>query len=169
MPGRDRRGTQASPRVRIAAACARRGRHDVVAGCVSALRGDDSDVELLVVLGGPPAARLLTGDTRADAELWCRVWAARGLLWSLDPATVEQAADAVVDALHDPAWRVREKAAQVVARHLVDAALPDVVDLCDADPVARVRAAARRAVQRLTAAGVSDPGGGRAGRSRRRR
>lgn len=141
-----------------------------MAGCVSALRGDDSDADLLVVLGGAPARRLLTGDTRADVDLWCRVWAARGLLWCLDPETVEQAADAVVEALHDPRWRVREKAAQVVARHVVDAALADVVELRDADPVARVRGAADRAVQRLTAAGgVSDRGVARAARSRRRR
>jgi len=124
-----------------------------VADCLSILRGGEPDPTLAVALGGPAAPRLLAGETRADVDLWSRVWAARGLLWALDPATTERASDAVVAALHDPAWRVREKAAQVVARHLIDDALPDVVRLRDADPVPRVRTAASRAVQRLTAAG----------------
>src|SRR5688572_16502362 len=115
--------TGAAPRIRIEAECARRGRAGVVAGCVSILRGADPDPDLLLVLGGPPAPRLLAGDSRADAEVWSRVWALRGLLWALDPATADLAAAAVVAALADPAWRVREKAAQVVARHLLDDAL----------------------------------------------
>src|SRR5205814_1867613 len=119
----------------------------------SILRGDEPDPALLVVLGGSPAPRLLAGDSRADVDVWSRVWAARGLLWALDGATLDEAADVIVTALHDPAWRVREKAAQVVARHLVDVALPDVVALRHVDPVARVRAAADRSVHQLTAAG----------------
>ena len=145
--------TPATPQARIAAECARRGRSAVVADCLSILHGDEPDSALLGVLGGPPAARILVGDSRADVELWSRVWAARGLLWALDESTVVQATTAVVAALADPSWRVREKAAQVVARHLVDAALPTVVELRGADPVARVRAAADRAVRRLTASG----------------
>jgi vesicle coat complex subunit len=43
-------------------------------------------------------------------------------------------------------------AAKVIARHLVDEALPSVV-LLQRDPNARVRQAAYRAVTRLTSAG----------------
>jgi hypothetical protein len=143
----------ASPQVRIAGECARRGRREVVAGCVSILQGDEPDPSLLAVLGGAAAPRLLAGDSRADVDLWSRVWAVRGLLWALDPETVEDAEDAIAGALRDAAWRVREKAAQVVARHLVDAALSEVVALGDADPVPRVRSAANRAVRRLTTIG----------------
>lgn len=144
------------PRVRIAGECTRRGRREVVAGCVSILGGGDADPALLITLGGSSAPRMLAGDSRADVDLWSRVWAIRGLLWALDSATVEQAEDAIVAALHDPAWRVREKAAQVVARHVVDVALTDVVGLRDADPVPRVRAAAERAVRQLTVASAGN-------------
>ena len=118
------------------------------------LRGDDPDPTLLIALGGPAAPRFLAGETRADVEAWSRVWAARGLLWALDETTASRAVDAIVAGLADPAWRVREKAAQVIARHLLDPALDEVAVLRDADPVERVRAAAQRAVQRLTAAGA---------------
>lgn len=117
------------------------------------LQGEEPDPHLLIVLGGSAAPRLLAGDSRADVDAWSRVWAARGLLWALDPVTVEHAAGVILAALSDPAWRVREKAAQVVARHLVDVALSEVVVLRDTDPVPRVRAAAGRSVQRLTVLG----------------
>jgi hypothetical protein len=124
----------------------------VVADCLSILQGDEPDPAFVIVLGGSPALRLLAGDSRADVDLWSRVWALRGLLWALDAETVDDAAPAIVTALHHPGWRVREKAAQVVARHLVDAAMSDVVSLRETDPVPRVRAAADRAVQRVAAA-----------------
>jgi hypothetical protein len=57
-----------------------------------------------------------------------------------------------MESLADEAWRVREMAAKVVARHLVDPALPSVLELNE-DPVARVRVAAHRAVVRLTSNG----------------
>jgi hypothetical protein len=53
--------------------------------------------------------------------------------------------------MSDEAWRVREMAAKVTARHLVGDALPEVLALRD-DPVPRVRAAAERAVARITQA-----------------
>ena len=62
-----------------------------------------------------------------------------------DPAT-----DAIIGALGDHAWRVREMAAKVVAAHRVGRALDAVAALRD-DPVPRVRAAAERAVVLLTA------------------
>ncbi len=75
------------------------------------------------------------------------MWGARGLLWAWD-GTAREAEHA---ALRDEAWRVREMAAKVVARHLIGDALTDVAELRD-DPTQRVRTAATRALVRLTRA-----------------
>lgn len=138
-----------TPRQRIEAECTRRGRAAVAAGCARLLTGGTADPRLVVALGGTHAEVVLADGPRADQEHWFRVWAARGLLWVWH----DDATPAVLAALHDKAWRVREKAVGVVARHLVGDALPGVAALRD-DPVARVRAAAARAVARLTAAGA---------------
>ena len=55
----------------------------------------------------------------------------------------------VTTALDDEAWRVREMALTVVARHRLDKVIDAAVSL-EQYPVARVRAAASRAVRRLT-------------------
>lgn len=117
----------------------------MVAGCVALLTGREVDGELIVALGGPPARWAVTG-VEGGPDYWLRVWAARGLLYVWD----DSAEAAVVAALGDEAWRVREMAAKVVARHRLGDASPAVAMLAD-DPVARVRAAAERAVVRLTA------------------
>ena len=152
----------APPRVRIAAECDRRGRRQVVRDCVSILTGGEPERDLLLVLGGASVPSVVAAGSRADAEMWSRVWAARGLLWALDAETVPDATNAIVGALHDPAWRVREKAAQAVARHVIDEALADVVALRGVDTILRVRSAADRAVHRLTAAGSRPPTASRA-------
>lgn len=82
-------------------------------------------------------------------QYWLRVWAARALLYAWD----EMARVAVLDALADEAWRVREMAAKVVARRLLGEALAAVAELRQ-DPVSRVRLAAERATAILTAAGA---------------
>jgi hypothetical protein len=64
-------------------------------------------------------------------------------------AEVDAATDAIIGALGDHAWRVREMAAKVVARHRVGRAL-DAIAALRMDPVPRVRAAAERAVVLLT-------------------
>lgn len=69
----------------------------------------------------------------------------RGLLWLWG----DVATPAVLCALADDAWRVREMAARVAARHQIDAALEVLVMLRE-DPVARVRAEAARAIQNIT-------------------
>ena len=131
------------PRASIEAECARRGRAEVVDGCVRLLRRDDVDVDLLVALAGP-GARRFHGEERDD-DYWLRVWGARGLLWAWD----DSATAAIVTAASDDHWRVREMAAKVVARHHVDEALDAMLALRD-DPVPRVRAAGQRAVVELT-------------------
>jgi hypothetical protein len=142
-------GWAGTPRQSIEAECARRGRSAVVTGCVALLHGDDSDNDLIMTLGGSPARRMISGESRADAGAWCRVWATRGLLWAWE----DSATPALRAALSDAAWRVREMAAKVVARHQVSAAFGDVVAM-RRDTVQRVRVAAQRAVERLTASGL---------------
>ena len=136
------------PRERIDAECDRRGKDAVVAGCIALIEGREADGELIVALGGPAALWAVGGGVEGP-RYWRRVWAARGLLWAWD----DSALPAIVTALGDDAWRVREMAAKVVARHRLGDALPVVADLRD-DPTARVRAAASRAVVLLTAAGA---------------
>ena len=143
------------PRLSIDAACARYGRRAVIDGCVRLVLTDDNvadydaDARLIEALGGPPARILLDGGPRPDSRYWIRVWAMRGLLWAWDASALE----AVITGLSDPAWRVREMSAKVIARHRVGEALSAVADRRD-DPVRRVRAAATRAVAVLTAAGA---------------
>lgn len=132
-----------TPRQSIQAECDRRGKHAVVTGCVELLGGRDADRELVVALGGPPARWARTHDA-SGPDYWLRVWAARGLLWAWD----DTAAGALVLALADKHWRVREMALKVVARHRVDEALEQVASL-QHDPVPRVRRAAGRALARL--------------------
>jgi HEAT repeat protein len=60
----------------------------------------------------------------------------------------DSARPAVVKALHDDAWRVREMALKVVARHRLQTA-SEQVDALKSDPSARVRAAAARTSRAL--------------------
>jgi len=108
-----------------------------------------ADDALIMALGGPPARDVLDRGPDSDQRYWLRVWAARGLLWAWDDTGLE----AVRRALDDPAWRVREMAAKVVARHLLGDLLTAVAEL-RADPRPRVRAAATRAVAVLTHTGA---------------
>jgi hypothetical protein len=132
-----------TPRASIEAACSARGRDDVVAGCIALLSGAGADAALVKSLGGPEADWYLSAGPQY--RYWLRVWGARGLLWAWDDA----AAPATIAALDDDAWRVREMAAKVVGRHLVDDAIPALEQLRD-DPVPRVRVAASRALLRFT-------------------
>lgn len=134
-----------TPRESVEQECARRGRDDVVAGCIELLNGYEADPDLILALGGPPARWVVTGE-QAGPPYWLRVWAARGLLWAWD----DIALPSLLLALTDEAWRVREMALRVVARHRLEDALTTVADLQE-DPVPRVRAAASRALVRLAA------------------
>jgi HEAT repeats len=138
-----------TPRLSIAAECARRGEPQLVAGCAALLRGQPADAALLFALGGQMAEVVLNDGPRQRNQYWRRVWGARALLY----AWSDEATPAVIEALADEHWRVREMAAKVIARRELGAALEPVAILRD-DPVPRVRAAAQRAVVRLTAAGA---------------
>jgi HEAT repeat protein len=143
MPSRSVWGL--TPRQSIERECARRGTIAVVAGCVELLGRRDADDALIFAIGGPAARGVLAG----GQQYWLRVWATRALLYAWD----EGARQAVLDALADDAWRVREMAAKVTVRRLLGEALPAVAEL-RRDPVARVRRAAERATVILTAAGA---------------
>ena len=149
-------GGPRTPQERIAAECASRGRDALVAGCVALLEGrpDAVDDRLITVLGGDAAGHVLDGREGGRSGYWPRVWAARGLLHAWDnradeDAVAKPAADAIIDALTDHSWRVREMAAKVIAAHRIGRALDAVAALRD-DPVPRVRVAAERAVVSLT-------------------
>ncbi|GAA2711760.1 HEAT repeat domain-containing protein [Actinoplanes palleronii] len=138
-----------TPRQSIEAECLRRGPAAVVAGCLRLITEDDGgDPGMILVLGGPAGRHFIGGPPRDD-RYWLRVWGLRGLLWNWD----DRAVPAVRTALADEAWRVREMAAKVAARHLVGDALPELAGLA-ADPTPRVRAAAARAIRLLTDAGA---------------
>lgn len=132
------------PKESIAAECGRRGKDEFVAGCVALLRGEPVGDRLVLALGGAHAAAVL--DSGPESQYWLRVWAARGLLWEWGDAAVP----ALLGALRDEHWRVREMAAKVVARNKVGAAFKAVEPL-RADAVPRVAAAADRAIRVLIA------------------
>lgn len=132
-----------TPRQSVEQACERRGLDSVVSGCIDLLNGKSIDDELILALGGPPAEWVRSGEPSGPAY-WLRVWGARGLLYAGD----DSARPAVVQALNDEAWRVRDMALKVVARHGIQEASGQVERLRD-DRSARVRAAAARAHERL--------------------
>jgi HEAT repeat protein len=133
-----------TPRQMIEEECLRRGKHAVVVGCIALLKGEETDAELIVALGGPPAYWAISGE-RGGPPYWLRVWAVRGLLWNWE----DEALPAVVTALSDDEWRVREMAVKVVTRHQLGETLTVVADLRH-DPNRRVRTAVSRALVRLT-------------------
>lgn len=115
--------------------------------CIRLLSGQNVPPRIVYGLGGPPAKWAVTSG-EPGPDYWLRVWALRGLLWNWN----DSARSAVLDALTDDAWRAREMAAKVVARHRLDVALELLIVLQD-DPLPRVRQAATRAIRRLTESG----------------
>jgi hypothetical protein len=135
-----------TPRESIEQECARRGTAEVAAGCIELLGRGEADDALIIALGGPAARSVLDSGPAPVHRYWLRVWATRALLYPWD----DRASGAVLTALADESWRVREMAAKVVARRRLGAALAAVAGLRN-DPVPRVRAAAARATAVLTA------------------
>jgi hypothetical protein len=107
------------------------------------------DDDLLRALGGPAAEQIMGGRAGGLSGYWPRVWGARGLLYAWD----ESAVDAIVAATSDASWRVREMSLKVIARHRVGDGI-DAAASRRTDEVARVRAAAERALVAITAAGA---------------
>lgn len=139
----------ATPRQRIEAACARRGRSAVIVGCADLIDGRVDEGFLIELVGSGADYVLHGGPVHA---YWGRVWGARGLLWACEPDPDPVAVAALRVAMRDEAWRVREMAAKVVARYGYGDLFEDVARL-RVDDVPRVSAAAERAVVALTRAG----------------
>jgi len=134
-----------TPRARVERECERVGRAVVVSKCVDILNRRGADSAFLHVIGGPAADTILDGREGGVGGYWPRTWAVRALLY----AWQDSAIPAVLAAITDDSWRVREMAAKVVARHQIDSALEAIVQLAR-DDHPRVSAAAARALQRLT-------------------
>jgi len=133
-----------TPQQSVVAECARRGKPAVVSGCIQILEGRGFDDALLLALAGPHARLVRAGREGGIAGYWPRVWALRGLLYAWDDIAIS----AVIGATNDESWRVREMAAKVCRRHAVEGAFDAVAQLQD-DPVARVQAAAERAIRMM--------------------
>ena len=133
-----------TPRQSIEFECQRRSESQVVDDCLAILSRRPVNEETLVALAGPHAHTVIGGGEGGVEGYWPRVWALRGLLYAWD----ETATGAVIAASDDSHWRVREMSAKVVARRRLEDAHDAMVTLVD-DEVARVRAAAERALIRL--------------------
>jgi HEAT repeat protein len=122
---------------RLAAAVERYGEATVVERAISLLAGNNEGEEFLLYVGGEHARGILGG---APPLYWPELWGTRALLYVWN----DSAREAVVAALGNQAWRVREMAARVAAARdvSVTGALVGLVT----DEVARVRAAAARAL-----------------------
>lgn len=138
-----------SPRQSVEDECRKRGTKAVVASCVAILSGEDVESETYLALAGPAAEPILQGRAGGLDGYWPRVWAMRGFLYAWNDTAI----GAVLAGAEDEAWRVREMAAKVVARHQVVEAVETMAGLLD-DAVPRVRLAADRALARLAEFGV---------------
>jgi len=138
-----------TPARRVRALADRIGAAETAAWCGELLAGhvsyDDPDLPPLSSLGRGSSVATADRLEAAGADYWPRVWAARGLLHCWPAHGQPAVTAALVGALTDPAWRVREMAAKVAARHEVGETAGALLP-CTSDPVPRVRAAAVRAL-----------------------
>jgi hypothetical protein len=144
-----------APREVVRAACAAYGEDTVIDWCIAFLTGEISgeaaygvDLPKLVAITGNPNPGGWSAPVDPVNYYWIRVWAARVFLYIWRDDVV----DALLVAVTDPAWRVREHIARITAQRelgqLVDALVPDL-----SHELPRVRATAARA---LGAAGESE-------------
>lgn len=122
---------------RLAAAVERYTEAGVIERSLSLLAGNNEGEDFLLFVGGEHAQGILDG---APVLYWPELWGLRALLYVWEDA----AAPAVLDALSNPAWRVREMAARVAAARELAAASALARLLTDTVP--RVRVAAVRAL-----------------------
>lgn len=113
------------------------GETEVIERALSLMDGNNEGEDFLLFVGGEHAQGILDG---APVLYWPELWGLRALLyvWSDDATT------AVVNALHNTAWRVREMAARVIIARNLPAATELTELLVDETP--RVRIAVARAL-----------------------
>ncbi|TDE88791.1 hypothetical protein EXU48_22130 [Occultella glacieicola] len=128
------------------------GTDEVLGWCADLLAGADplASPHPLAWIGGRPGAALptdLTGPRGPMFGHWSRVWAARAMryCWAEGTEAADGAAAALVGALTDAHWRVREMAAKVAGSREIGAAADRLAALLE-DDVPRVRAAAAKAL-----------------------
>lgn len=137
----------AHPSVLIGLAVERWGPRGLMDRCVRLYREMDwgGEPELLSYLAGRSGARWAELGVGTQGY-FVRTWALRAMLH----AWHESASATVIDALGDEHWRPREMALKVIAKRPAAVDADAVAKLRD-DPVPRVRAAAGRALDRLSA------------------
>ena len=113
------------------------GEAEVIDRALSLLDGNNEGDDFLLFVGGEHAQGILDG---APVLYWPELWGLRALLYVWDA----KATPAVVNALHNPAWRVREMAARVIIARDLPAAAELTELLTDETP--RVRIAVARAL-----------------------
>jgi len=135
------------PTERVTVAVERWGLGEVIQRCISLLsvrRTADLlgvNLELAMVLGAVTDPGWFARGRPPGHLYWARVWAARALVYVWDGS----GSGAIVSALADEQWRVREMAARVVRARGLAVAVEAVVCLVR-DDVPRVRVAAARAL-----------------------
>jgi HEAT repeat protein len=139
-----------SPRTSVTRYVVLVGEDALVEALIALLKGGELTAELGEVLAGPASRTVLAGRQGGPSGYWVRVWALRGLLYVVSARATAH----VVAACADPAWRVREMALKVIAAHRLDDGL-EAAAISQGDDVARVRAAASRALVRLVSAGTT--------------
>ncbi|MBP1326602.1 hypothetical protein JOF28_001834 [Leucobacter exalbidus] len=120
------------------------GEAEVVTRALSLIDGNNEGEDFLLFVGGEHAQGILDG---APVLYWPELWGMRSLLYVWN----DTATPAVVNALHNTAWRVREMAARVIAERSLPATMELIELLGDDTP--RVRIAVARA---LAAVGTLD-------------
>lgn len=110
---------------------------DVVDGAISLMAGNNEGENFLLYVGGEHAQGILDG---APALYWPELWGTRTLLYVWDDSAISP----VLNALQNPAWRVREMAARVVAARGIPAA-DELLELLR-DDTPRVRIAGAKAL-----------------------
>jgi hypothetical protein len=135
----------AHPSVLIGLAVERWGQRGLMDRCAHLYRELDwgDEPELMSYLAGDNGLRWVELGFGVQSY-FVRTWALRAMLYAWD----ESASTTVIDALEDEHWRPREMALKVVAKRLIDSDVDAVARLRD-DPVPRVQAAARRAMELL--------------------
>jgi HEAT repeat protein len=133
------------PKDRFADTAGRLGAARTAAWCADLLTGaarwDDGKHPSIDLLSNPGSEKFLASRGDDTNDYWARVWAARGLRYVWTP----DASPAVVQALRDRAWRVREMAAKVARQRELGEAGDALAGLLT-DDTTRVRAAAAAAL-----------------------